>query len=561
MINVTYEEQLVLTHRTIYMNELELSVQEVIEGLPMHTALDLLSDWFHTLSTSITAKKKDFHVNTAMMMVFRINQKEQRDFLSFIQGGSLFNSPGFRFTTPDACIKLMQYLLRENNKKSGEFSRSDWTLFFHALLLCNAQSIKEDQPLFDHGFKGTADAFLSVVLPARMIDLKIHAERSYKVAFIKIYYFFQFCNGDSDYAAHASNFLNHYGLSHYSAYIYHILYPYLTLLSSPDSTNKIAVPDDAIFVKSILDRFCANGHEVKSTTDFLLLRQYPLYKVDSGTYLFLNLEFFMDKLYGGFLFDFVKVIQDSGKSKYNFGTLKQDMGDRFSEILLFYAVMKCFNAVGDKSLSGSELKVSLKEGEPDFYLRDSNKIFLFEFKDATIKSDVKACGDAAKIKQELIEKFELTPTGHKKGIRQLIPNIKGINGGLYMAVDPEQPEELEIYPVLVYTDLAMETEGVNYFLNQRLKNLLEEDNLSSNVKMLTLINLYTLILYQDYFRNGTLNLGVCLEAYFEYTSQNNLGNQMYSFDNFILHYMVVNRISIITTPQVVNDIMEEYKGI
>lgn len=41
---------------------------------------------------------------------------------------------------------------------------------------------------------------------------------------------------------------------------------------------------------------------------------------------------------------------------------------------------KCFQFYGECRKTGTELKVFLEKGEPDYFIRDKNEIFLFELK-------------------------------------------------------------------------------------------------------------------------------------------------------------------------------------
>jgi len=49
-------------------------------------------------------------------------------------------------------------------------------------------------------------------------------------------------------------------------------------------------------------------------------------------------NFFIDKLFQGFLWDFVRIIAVSEYPDMNFRKLKSDMGNHFSEHHLFYQV-------------------------------------------------------------------------------------------------------------------------------------------------------------------------------------------------------------------------------
>lgn len=87
------------------------------------------------------------------------------------------------------------------------------------------------------------------------------------------------------------------------------------------------------------------------------------------------------------MFDFAKVLSEHyeiTKIK-GYSQLKKFVGEEFIEKHFFYNIMeRSFSTY--KLFSGEKLKSLLKDGEPDYYMRKGNKIFLFEFKDILIDS-------------------------------------------------------------------------------------------------------------------------------------------------------------------------------
>lgn len=299
-----------------------------------------------------------------------------------------------------------------------------------------------------------------------------------------------------------------------------------------------------------------------------MLRQFPIFKSSSNTYTTIYTNFLVDKLYQGFLFDFVSVLKKCGIASFNYGQLKRDMGNRFSETLLFYIVMeKCFQFYGDFRKTGAELKELLKEGEPDYFIRKTNEIFLFEFKDATLNANVKYSGKALTIKNELIEKFELAEKNsdqpQSKTVNQLKSGIKNILSSKYQqrSVDGFDPNDVIIYPIFIFTDVVMEADGVNYFLKERLNKLIKDNNLPKNrIKDLILINLDTLILYQDLFRKNQINLADCINNYLTYVSQGSPANRAFPFDEYFKFYIVRKGFNIVTIPEDFKDILNSFKS-
>jgi hypothetical protein len=270
----------------------------------------------------------------------------------------------------------------------------------------------------------------------------------------------------------------------------------------------------------------------------------------------MDFRFFVDKFYQGFLFDFATITEIA------YDKLKTDLGNEFSEHVLFYTVMnKCFAHYGTVRLTGKEIKTKTSHGEPDYYLRNVLEIFVFEFKDLTIPADIKHSGNAETIKKCIAEKLERNSHGKRKGITQLLSTIKDIDIGLYLekGVDMIDAQGIVVYPIVVHTDIALESCGVNYFLDKRMSELIGELGLSKvSVKNLLVISIDTLIQLQDHFANGRLNLSDCINSYFSYISADEPQTATFPFDEFIKYYFVEKTKETIGNPKDFDDILASF---
>jgi hypothetical protein len=294
--------------------------------------------------------------------------------------------------------------------------------------------------------------------------------------------------------------------------------------------------DDGGESMEFYDRLTINNKITATDKDYKPLRQYPLFKSEKNTYVFMDFGFFVDKFYQGFLFDF------ASQTNVPYGNLKTDMANSFSEHILFYTVMnKCYGRYGTLRLTGEEIKEKIGSGEPDYYIRKESRIFLFEFKDLALSADIKYASNPETIKQGLFAKLERNTEGKGKGITQLLRTAKNVSQGVYAKcqVDSISCVSVTFYPIIVHTDIALESCGVNYFLNQRMLELIDELGLRDlAIKDLILINIDTLIQLQDHFDDGKLDLEDCLNEFLNFVSTDEPQTATYPFDEFVKYYFV-----------------------
>jgi len=533
MKNVQISHQYLLSYGRLY-GEDQFNLVESLKALPLKPALELVSVALHAHNRR---KRSDTRFQSTQLFAWmmHMDKVEQSLILNFGQQESqLIGDSSFQFLDREACLHLLQHILVYSEGKGDELEAKDHSTLFKCLLYFNTTVNTDQENLFNWDGSGSAEQFTDYILPIHFKNIDLNTVRDYKVQFLKVYYFFKFCEQDSKYATYLDNFLATIKIKTYGSYLWRVLDQMFLLTLNEEITTKVQIAGDEQYMQ-FYNNLAINANIKEVHPDLLPLRQFPLFKLADNQFLYLDYRLFIDKFYQSFLFDF------ASQAKISVGNLKSHMGEHFSEAILFYTVMNnCFSKYGHTRLNGKELKEVLKESEPDYYICEGAKVFIFEFKDLLIGWEVKHSNDLKKIKATVIEKLEKATSGQNKGITQLMNNIICFKQGIYREknIDETDPSKATIYPVLVHTDLTLESYGVNRFVNERFSNLLKTTEIPTHqVKKVVLINIDTLIGLQDYFANGTLKLATCINAYTEYISQNDAVTANFPFDEFIKHYL------------------------
>ena len=551
-----------LSHYTLwYDRDYTSDISILLIDVPLIPAIEQIAYLLHRIIT----RKKDqvkFHPEELLMWILQLDGDTQKRATRFVTEQNPFNIEGFRLTNRRVCLSLMEAILTHCKGTRTELTADHQNALFEALLILNLEYLSTQEEMFEWDGEGTAENFLDIVLPAKISSLGLTRLRDHQVALIKSAWFFEFCENDTEYQVYLAAFLDSFGLPSYREYIRSVILPYLTFMTYEVSSPKFRIDHSNIEAIAFFTQFAINGHTIAGE-DFNTLRQFPVFQSDDQTFIFLFNNFFVDKLYQGFMFDLVKVLQPRFPS-FNYGKLKTDLGNRFSEHHLFYRTMdKCFGNFGQVRKSGEELKVLLKEGEPDFYIRDGRKVFLFEFKDVQLRADVKASASADLIREELSEKLDESVKGRSKSqpkaVRQLFNNIVKICNGAFVPVDDFDHHQVMIYPILVHTDNALETEGVNFFLKEKLNSIIANSSLPKyRIKDLVVVHIDMLLSIQDLFYKKRINLANCINEFVAYTNSDGPLNRMIPFDEFLKFYLMKKKESFLKAPDEFNRLVQSF---
>lgn len=519
-----------------------VNLKELIKDLPTKNSLQILGYFMAQLHSN--ERDKYLQLELLKMWLVRLPDTIKVQVDDFIKGVKTKNSKYSFFDNVSILILVEKILTNENNLDIVNDLTSEQELqLFKAYLICCQEWIDKQRPNFNiKEIKCELD-LIKILLPSQIPYQEIQELKDFRIQFIKAIYFFKFCERNPDFKEYLKIFLKEYNLSSWHDYLKNILSLYVRKFEELKTPSVINVPDEFLEVISFLNDLSINMDKYEEKIDFLNLREKPIYKIDENNFVFLNLNFLVDKIYQGIQFDFAKVLLKNSAT-HKGKTIKSTkdfigiFGNIFSENGLLYCIMNfAFEKTGYVRFEGDFMKQYI-DAEPDYYMRDKGKIYLFEFKNVYLAADVKHCYDLETIKVELFKKFVENQQGKPKGISQLINSIYSIRNGEFDSFDSFDYQNAIIYPIIVYVDVSFNMAGVNYMLNREFKRLLEQKGFQylKNIENLTMIDLDSFIKFQDLYRDKRLKLNNCLNEYFEtLTNPKDIFDRIGTF-NVFLHY-------------------------
>lgn len=179
--------------------------------------------------------------------------------------------------------------------------------------------------------------------------------------------------------------------------------------------------------------------------------------------------------------------------------------------------------IGRKSYihySGAEMRSKGFLGEPDYYIRNGNDIFLFEFKDSLYRKEDKVECDYEKVKSSIEKKLVRKENGKPSAIEQLCNGIALILNDKFRIDLGIRSNKVKIYPILVVGDSTFTNVGTNFILNDYFKTEISNRNIDNkNIRPLILVSIDSLILYQFDFEEKNLKLRNVLDSYLKFLNK------------------------------------------
>ena len=253
--------------------------------------------------------------------------------------------------------------------------------------------------------------------------------------------------------------------------------------------------------------------------DFINIRANPLYKIEENEYRILFPLFMCESLYNGLYFKLNKI--NSGLDKPNKQkNFRQFYTSNFSEKYLLNTVLRQLFENKYVQCSGEQLDEDGISGAPDYYIRNGNKVFLFECKDVLVNGNVKSAVDYLELEKAIKEKFYKTDKA-PKAIVQQINCIEKLQNKEHVYDKRLNPTKAKYYPILITHYRMFDCPGFNKVLLEIFNSEIEQRNLSSdNIFPLTVINIDDLINYKSFFKNNLQELEQTIIDYHKYTSWN-----------------------------------------
>lgn len=313
-----------------------------------------------------------------------------------------------------------------------------------------------------------------------------------------------------------SKFLELHKLSNWQDYLLFFI-PLLNVIDDPLKNIIFKAEEDMLNKYEILLSelsYCKKSNFIIQS-DFIKLREKPLYRKSRTEFVILNPIFLIEKMYSGLYF-ILRKLNDMSSDDFKIKNLKSTLGDKFIEGVLFYQALSSLFFKNKKAirLASSDFKNIGFSGEPDYYIRNWNNIFLFETKDILIRAEDKTSFDFNKLKDILKSRLGKLPNQSQgKGTYQLARNIKHIlfEKPIFDKIDASK---VKIYPIIVLYSDQFKAYGINHILNEWFdEDLNIEEIYKRQVKPLIVINIDTFILLRKYFLNGSLQLHELIDEF------------------------------------------------
>ena len=298
------------------------------------------------------------------------------------------------------------------------------------------------------------------------------------------------------------------------------------------------IKDQLLF--SCLKNFIIDPEEYIGAPDFIEIRSSPLYILSNNILLFLNFNFFVDKIYRGFIFDFAETLIEHkikiGEIEINSRPdLFKIIGKNFIEIDLFGQILKStFPNSQYHHFDSQKLEQLIGIGAPDYLIIDKAKVYVFEFKNIHFSGDVKISGDLSRIISEIKLKLFENKKKKQKGIRQLVSFIKRVKEDEFRSIFSRKGNEIIIYPIILTNESVFDLNGITTIIDSLFLSEISTLNCKGQIKDLTMINLDTLIKYKELFVNKHFTLNHVLSDYRDFLNrQKSFDNKGLSFDQYM----------------------------
>lgn len=331
------------------------------------------------------------------------------------------------------------------------------------------------------------------------------------IQLVKSIEFFRYLENRTELNPHLNLFLSKYKCKSWEDWIKRYLAIILPIIQVEDKSYFASIiPKDDDFESNckFFESFTINDESDYRLSDFITIRTTPILRIREGHYRILNKLFLVEKLFKSIQFQFSLQINKEVAESERIRDFRADHCDKFSEKTLLYNMLrKSFPRKHWLHLSGDDFLAQGYSGEPDYYIRFKNKIFLFESKDVVLKGEEKQSRDYPTLEKALKEKFyKIEENGkiEQKAILQIIENIKRIFTKFYDKCDTEySATTIKIYPILVIHDRQFDSPAVNKLISKWFKEELTElkDKFNiSNVQEITVLNIDTLLFHQETLR-------------------------------------------------------------
>jgi hypothetical protein len=461
----------------------------------------ILHKWFSSTNREFVKK-----------IVFSIEKYEKENI-------NKYESKKFSIINKLTALQLLEFVLSKSFLQAEYLDDSDSLEInlFKALLILNGRQDELEnhynkEVILNNDFSVTAMYIVYGLAQHEIINTsnfdlyKILAAQTIKSIFL-FNFLEKFCPWLLD------SFLSKYSCKNYKEY-FDLIMPIVSQVFTvkPDLESdffEIELPNSKLL--NFIDKFVIRPGTLDEDVDFRNIRSMPILEISDKKYVIMSNLFMVQKIYNGLYFEFKKINDvDFDKKILNFRVY---FTSYFTEKFLFYNLMdSAYSKRKYKRYSGEEIEGNYKFlGGPDYYVRNGNRILLFENKDILIASATKNSYSYNEISQILEDKL-----AKKKGINQVINNIRYILDKKY-PFDNSYNKSVKIYPIIIVHNSEFNSLGINKFYNNIFKdrlNFISNEGYNINyVKDITIINIDILLIFQNSLQSKLFSLHEAIDMY------------------------------------------------
>lgn len=532
--SLTLRKAKMISYSQLYAGE-RPSVASFVSGIPTDEAVEWCS-YIVFRKDNLKIGECDLHILLPLLFSFESElQHKLTDYIGPSYNGIDMLIDRYSF------LKLTSFLIAHHNEEHHELTNEEKTRLFKAyLVLCDEylERISSGESIPD---KYTSDDMLKCYMPIQLLTNSVDAFSDSSLEVIKGKWFFvDFANTDKKFKQYVEDFIKAKGYPNAIEYLGYIFNAIASATVNEPPTNIMMFEESSGPWINFMNSMCANPKDFVEDDDLKALRSKPVYKIADNKFAILFSKFFVDKLFPGLLFDMASTLASIGTfddEVVAYRSIKQQVGERFSEqYMLYRTLVNTLSRRMPVRICGQDLHKVVKSGEPDYYARRNNRVFVFEFKDVRLDSQTISSCDYETIRQKLYNTFVFNEEGKPKGVKQLANVIEKKLPEILSKIDTAVLNgKLIIYPVLVYTDGSFDIEGINYYLNGEFRKVIGSVDDRFQVKDLVMVNLNLLMKLENYFRNGKIDLDKVVNEYLAFKESKDILNTV-PFNKFLFQY-------------------------
>lgn len=351
---------------------------------------------------------------------------------------------------------------------------------------------------------------------------------------IKTIYLLEFLESREDTQKLLNDFYIKFEVQDYKEFLSKLLPISFSVMSSKKTGKFDLVVNEDVEIDvntSFLDKLVVDQiYSGKEDVDFLNLRSKPLIKVSESIYRIIFPLFVIEKNFNGLYF-LLKKINDGYEHKERIN-LRQLVTFDFSEKHMLYSLIERAYAKKYLKFTGEQM---LTPGAPDYYIRNGNKIFIFESKDIFINAKIKESYNFEEYESALKDKLYFHVGKKKesaKAVKQLASFSRTILEGTFNEDSNYKSKSAKIYPIILLHNRQLDILGLNRLINIWFQKELDSINNKAlnfkNLRMPTIISIDTLILIHERLLKGELRLENLLDEYQEYIDEERLKKKKFN---------------------------------